>query len=249
MDRVQKLWLATNFQEAVHSARPSAAARGLLRVRHLVASRGADRRRQPSRRFWCPQAQIYAHQRIRLDGLGRPPSIWARSMSALSRCFERGPSCSSTRRRCRCSIPVERAPRLASFGPMPPVTGPWRFDLRGIAYVHAPDRKAERLFRLQGALQIDGYNAYLRLAGRSAVEFAFLCWVHMRRNLYELATASPAPIASEALQHIAAFYAIEKEIRGRSAEECRLVRQQKSRPRPMPLRYGCAPSWFPSARR
>jgi len=52
----------------------------------------------------------------------------------------------------------------------------------------------------------------------------------MRRNFYELATAGPAPIASEALMHIAAFYAIEKEIRGRSPEERRLVRQQKSRP-------------------
>ena len=39
-----------------------------------------------------------------------------------------------------------------------------------------------------------------------------------------------APIASEALKHIAEFYAIEKDIRGRSAEERRLVRQQKSRP-------------------
>jgi len=55
-------------------------------------------------------------------------------------------------------------------------------------------------------------------------------WVHMRRNFFELATAGPASIASEALKHIAAFYAIEKEIRGRSAEERRLLRQQKSRP-------------------
>lgn len=54
--------------------------------------------------------------------------------------------------------------------------------------------------------------------------------MHIRRNFYELATAGPAPIASETLKHIAAFYAIEKEIRGRSAEERRLVRQQKSRP-------------------
>jgi len=43
--------------------------------------------------------------------------------------------------------------------------------------------------------------------------------VHMWRNFYELAVASPAPIASEALKHIAASYAIG-----------RLVRQQKSRP-------------------
>ena len=39
-----------------------------------------------------------------------------------------------------------------------------------------------------------------------------------------------APIASEALKHIAAFYAIVKELRGSSPEERRFVRQQKSRP-------------------
>ena len=53
---------------------------------------------------------------------------------------------------------------------------------------------------------------------------------HMRRNFYELATPGPAPISSEALKHTAEFYAIEKDIRGRSAEERRLIRQQKSRP-------------------
>ncbi|WP_298281073.1 IS66 family transposase [uncultured Bradyrhizobium sp.] len=111
---------------------------------------------------------------------------------------------------------------------------PWGgLDPPGIAYVYAPDRKAERLFShlagFKGVLQVDGYNAYPKLAERGEVELAF-CWVHMRRNFYELATAGPAPIASEALKHIAAFYAIEKEIRGRNAEERRLVRQQKSRP-------------------
>jgi transposase len=35
----------------------------------------------------------------------------------------------------------------------------------------------------------------------------------MRRNFYELATPGPAPIASEALKHIAQFYAIEQDIR------------------------------------
>jgi transposase len=52
----------------------------------------------------------------------------------------------------------------------------------------------------------------------------------MRRNFYELATPGPAPIASESLKCIAEFYAIEKDIRGRSAEERRLIRQQKSQP-------------------
>ena len=50
----------------------------------------------------------------------------------------------------------------------------------------------------------------------------------MRRNFYELATPGPTPIAGEALKHIAEFYAIEKDIRGRSTEERRLVRQLTS---------------------
>ncbi|WP_249168361.1 IS66 family transposase, partial [Bradyrhizobium elkanii] len=80
-----------------------------------------------------------------------------------------------------------------------------------------------------GGVHPIGYAGYGKIAERGDVQLAF-CWSHMRRNFYELATPGPAPIASEALKHIAAFYAIEKDIRGRSAEERRLTRQQKSRP-------------------
>jgi transposase len=52
----------------------------------------------------------------------------------------------------------------------------------------------------------------------------------VRRRFYELAAAGPAPIASEALERIAGLYAIENDIRGRSAEERRIVRQDRSRP-------------------
>jgi hypothetical protein len=40
----------------------------------------------------------------------------------------------------------------------------------------------------------------------------------------------PAPIASEALEHIAGLYAVEKDSRGCNADERRSVRHQKSRP-------------------
>ena len=111
---------------------------------------------------------------------------------------------------------------------------PWGgADPPGVAFVYAPDRKAERpiahLEGFKGTLQVDGYAGYRKLAERGDVELAF-CWSHARRNFYELATPGPAPIASEALQHIATLYAIEKDIRGRSADERRMVRQQKSRP-------------------
>jgi hypothetical protein len=52
----------------------------------------------------------------------------------------------------------------------------------------------------------------------------------VRRRFYELAAAGPAPIASEALEGIAELYVIEAEIRGRSADERRAIRQEKSRP-------------------
>ena len=111
---------------------------------------------------------------------------------------------------------------------------PWGgTDPPGVAYVYAPDRRAERpiahLAGFKGILQVDGYAGYRALAERGDVQLA-LCWAHVRRRFYELAAAGPAPIASEALQRIAALYAIESEIRGRTADERRAVRQEKSRP-------------------
>jgi transposase len=52
----------------------------------------------------------------------------------------------------------------------------------------------------------------------------------VRRRFYELAAACPAPIASEALERIAALYQIEKDIRGRGADERRAIRRENSRP-------------------
>jgi transposase len=105
-------------------------------------------------------------------------------------------------------------------------------DPPGVAYVYAPDRKAERpiahLDGFTGILQVDGYGGYRVLADKSGVTLAF-CWAHVRRRFYELAAAGPAPIASEALKRIAELYKIEGDIRGRSAEERRAVRQEKSR--------------------
>jgi transposase len=111
---------------------------------------------------------------------------------------------------------------------------PWGgTDPPGVAYVYAPDRKAERpithLAGFKGTLQVDGYGGYRALAERGDVQLAF-CWSHVRRRFYELAAAGPAPIASEALERIAGLYATEKEIRGRSADERLVVRQERSRP-------------------
>jgi len=111
---------------------------------------------------------------------------------------------------------------------------PWGgTDPPGVAYVYAPDRKAERpsahLAGFKGVLQVDGYAGYRPLAEHGAVELAF-CWSHVRRRFYELAAAGPAPIASEALERIAKLYAIESGIRGRGADERRATRQEQAKP-------------------
>lgn len=117
---------------------------------------------------------------------------------------------------------------------------PWRGpDPPAVAYVYAPDRKAERpaahLRGFRGVLQVDGYAGYRALADRTAtpsggqVELAF-CWSHARRRFYEIAASGPAPIATAVLKRIGELYAIEAEIRGRSADERRAVRQKKTKP-------------------
>jgi transposase len=59
---------------------------------------------------------------------------------------------------------------------------PWGgSDPPGVAYVYAPDRKAERpiahLEGFKGILQVDGYAGYRKLAERGDVKLAF-CWAH-----------------------------------------------------------------------
>lgn len=106
-------------------------------------------------------------------------------------------------------------------------------DPPGVAYVYAPDRKAEQpiahLAGFRGVLQVDGYAGYRKLAEKGDVQLAF-CWTHVRRRFYELAIGGSMPIASEALERIAALYALEKDIRGRSAEERRAARLERTRP-------------------
>src|ERR1700716_279810 len=114
---------------------------------------------------------------------------------------------------------------------------PWGgTDPPAVAYSYAPGRGAVHALKLldhyRGVVQCDGYAAYKTIAAAApgeAVTLAF-CWAHLRRHFFDIAKGGNAPIASEALERIAALYAIEKTIRGKSAEERRQVRQDKSKP-------------------
>ena len=114
---------------------------------------------------------------------------------------------------------------------------PWGgTDPPAIAYSYAPGRGAVHALKLlegyRGIVQCDGYAAYKTIADKApgeAITLAF-CWAHLRRRFFDIAKGGDAPIASEALERIAALYAVEKKIRGRNAEERRAVRQDRSKP-------------------
>jgi hypothetical protein len=86
-----------------------------------------------------------------------------------------------------------------------------------------------------GKLQADGYAGYEPLfeapsPAAPARVIAIGCWGHARRKWFDLWEAKKSPIAFEALERIGKLYDIEDEIRGRSAETRRAVRQDKAVP-------------------
>ena len=112
-------------------------------------------------------------------------------------------------------------------GPEPP----------GVVYIYAPGRAGEHaraaLCGFNGILQVDGYAGYNALTDDRRKEppaTLVFCWTHWRREFFDLAKDGNAPIATQTLARIARLYAVEAEIRGRSAEERRAARGELSKP-------------------
>ncbi len=113
---------------------------------------------------------------------------------------------------------------------------PWGgTDPPAVVYTYAPGRGHAHgralLGGYRGILQVDGYAGYKKLAdptGRTGPSALAFCWSHVRRGFYDLAKTRAAPIATEALERIAALYRIEAEIRGLSAAERHVHRQHRS---------------------
>lgn len=105
-----------------------------------------------------------------------------------------------------------------------------------VAYAYAPDRKGARpaahLGRFRGVLQVDGYDGFkaMRRERRDGSVTLAFCWAHLRRRFFEVHAGTKSPIAAEALLRIRELYRIEREIRGRSAEQRRAIRRERSAP-------------------
>jgi len=100
-------------------------------------------------------------------------------------------------------------------------------------FAYTPDRKGEHpqahLSSFTGTLQADGYAGFEQIYEAGRIREA-ACWAHVRRKFYDLVAAHKSQTVAEALERIGKLYAIEKEIRGRSPEERREVRNERSRP-------------------
>jgi len=100
-------------------------------------------------------------------------------------------------------------------------------------FAYSPDRKGEHpqahLGNFTGTLQADGYAGFDAVYETMRIQEA-ACWAHVRRKFYDLLVAHKSLVAAEAMERIAALYAIEKEIRGHSADERCEVRGTRARP-------------------
>jgi transposase len=100
-------------------------------------------------------------------------------------------------------------------------------------FAYSPDRKGEhprtRVGNFTGTLQADGYAGFDAVYETGRIQQA-ACWAGVRRKFYDLHVAHKSPVALEAIERIAALYAIEKQIRGSPAEQRREVRHASAKP-------------------
>jgi transposase len=100
-------------------------------------------------------------------------------------------------------------------------------------FAYSPDRKGEHpqahLGNFTGTLQADGYAGFDAVYEKGRIQEA-ACWAHVRRKFYDLHVAHKSQVAAEAMERIAALYAIEKGIRGHPADQRREVRNARARP-------------------
>ena len=105
-----------------------------------------------------------------------------------------------------------------------------------VVFQYAPSRAGlhieEMLHGFDGALQVDGYAGYNRLQketreGGAPIALAY-CWAHVRRKFNDLKNSDKSKPAQYVIDEIQKLYAIEADLKGKTALIRRQVRQQES---------------------
>src|SRR3954453_12294232 len=87
----------------------------------------------------------------------------------------------------------------------------------------------------RGFLHADGYAGFERLfqpitPGGDPPLIEVSCWSHVRRKFYDVHHVTASPVALEALERIAALFAIDSSVRGRPPEQRAAVRIEYAQP-------------------
>ena len=104
-------------------------------------------------------------------------------------------------------------------------------------YDYSPSRHGEHPRRVladwSGVMQADafsGHNALYAENRKPAPIVEAACWAHGRRDFFDLAKLTKAPIAAEIVRRIDELFAIERGINGQPPEARRAARQDHSKP-------------------
>ena len=109
----------------------------------------------------------------------------------------------------------------------------------GAAYFFSVDRKGEHpkrhLAGFLGILQADAYSGFKVLyapdaSGKPRIREA-ACWAHLRRDFFDVHTATKSEIAREALDRIGDLYDLERQIKGQPRDTRLAIRQTETRPK------------------
>jgi transposase len=102
---------------------------------------------------------------------------------------------------------------------------------------YSPSRHGEHPRRIladwSGVMQADAFAGFNELYAEGRMPgpiFEAACWAHGRRDFFDLARLAKAPIAKEVVRRIDELFAIERDINGKSPDERRAQRQERSKP-------------------
>jgi transposase len=239
VNRIVRLRMACacceKIQQAPLPSRPIERGRpgpGLLA--HVLVSKYADH--LPLYR----QSQMYAREGIELerstltDWVGKATALLEPLADLIGRHVRQGPALFADDTPVKLLSPGNKRTKTARAWAYVRDERPWNGQAPTCAwYQFTRDRKghnpASHLSGYRGWVHADGYPGFNGMFGPGkASEMA--CMAHIRRKFVDVFQSQGSAIAEEAIRRIADLYAVEKQARGRSAEERAALRQANARP-------------------
>ena len=186
------------------------------------------------------QSQIYAREGIDLDRstmadwVGRSTALLEPLADAIGRIVRRGDALFADDTPVKMQAPGHKKTKTVRVWTYVRDERPWSGSSPPCAwYQFTIDRKGEHpvshLAGYKGWVHADGYSGFNGLFGHDKAD-EMACMAHVRRKFVDVFASQGNAIAEVAIRRIAELYAVEKEARGKSADERVAVRQARAKP-------------------